>query len=448
MISDHNMLVPFASGHSAVSIISKLFMCLTATDLALKFPPLAMFSGILLLVTGASPRPTLSLDSLSDVILKGESVKITCRSPHPSRKHYFFKDGMFLQYNNVPATLYTTDYLISYIKHRDAGKYVCKYVTQIGVKWVQSSPSNPVNLNVRDQLPKPTISLNIAAGVFTLDETAWIKCTGRLRSTGSKFHLYKEGASYPTEIVISEGAQQTVTFAIRNIKENNEGKYKCLYQRTVSGRTAVSPFSDLIQITVIDNLPKPLIYLTSESDIVLRGTKIQFLCKGPEEYPSNIFHLYQNNSTTPVQLQTAAEGNHSVLFSIDVAEQSEETTYKCGYKASVFGRLMHSTSSRSVKVMIRNLAKFEATPLDVYFENSSWDNTTCGFASPCHYTVANYKEAIIRLCISGFLLLVMVIFIIEYLMNIGGKGILDDSADAHIHAKLNKSKTSCRSTNV
>ncbi|GCB83613.1 hypothetical protein scyTo_0024088, partial [Scyliorhinus torazame] len=74
-----------------------------------------------------------------------------------------------------------------------------------------------------------------------------IECRAPYELEDLRFHLFKDGG-YERSAV----ASQTATFWFRNISQENEGNFTCLYQVGIAGKVQNTSLSDPLEVTVAD----------------------------------------------------------------------------------------------------------------------------------------------------------------------------------------------------
>ncbi|XP_030207972.1 uncharacterized protein LOC115540643 isoform X2 [Gadus morhua] len=119
---------------------------------------------------------------------------------------------------------------------------------------------------------------------------------------------------------------QLRAFSVGPVKGGDGGSYACMYQLSKRRRLYNSTFSNVIQVTVTDQLPRPTLAL------LLQGGVWLLSCKGSAAYPGARFYLFQADSRLPVATHQASATSHQAAFSLPVRDQPT-VQYECRYSA-------------------------------------------------------------------------------------------------------------------
>ncbi|XP_040043179.1 uncharacterized protein LOC120825571 isoform X2 [Gasterosteus aculeatus] len=113
-------------------------------------------------------------------------------------------------------------------------------------------------------------------------------------------------------------------FSVGPVSGGEQGEYSCIYQITKRGSVVNSTASNVVQITITDALPVPILVLQQQTDVW------HLLCTGSPSYPGAVFSLYLADSELPVAAQHAALINYQVTFPVPV-QDTPVAFYQCQY---------------------------------------------------------------------------------------------------------------------
>ncbi|XP_067837122.1 platelet glycoprotein VI-like [Heptranchias perlo] len=155
---------------------------------------------------------------------------------------------MFAYFNEVNYTAKTKD--DGGLKVKGSISYRCKYKKYFenNSSWAYSPPSDNVWLNLTDKLPKPTVSMDPAAGVVTVGERVRINCTANYSADRSR--LYRQGDTNPIDTRDVSGSERSIIFNITDPDPTDGGDYTCDFVKTVKEKEYISPRSDPVHLTV------------------------------------------------------------------------------------------------------------------------------------------------------------------------------------------------------
>ncbi|XP_067881987.1 immunoglobulin superfamily member 1-like isoform X2 [Heterodontus francisci] len=307
----------------------------------------------ILLAIALLPKPTISLDPQSSVILLGDAFSLVCRCPFIGCNVEFYK-------NNKEKLLHCSEVNYTAIYNVEGGKtlkgsynYTCKYNKYFknNRTWASSPPSEPLRVTVQDKLPKPTVSMDPPSGVVTIGERVQIHCTANYPSNRSC--LYKNNNGQAIDIRNVSGSERLVTFTLTNVEPADSGKYKCAFEKTVNGRAYNSYHSESVEITVKDKLPKPTVSMDPPSGVVTIGERVQIHCT--TNYPSHRSCLYRNSNSQAIDTRNVSVSEQSVTFTLINVEPVDSAEYKCAFEKMVNGRAYNSYHSDSVEITVKDM---------------------------------------------------------------------------------------------
>ncbi|XP_041035995.1 osteoclast-associated immunoglobulin-like receptor [Carcharodon carcharias] len=296
------------------------------------------------------PKPTLSMDPPSSIILPGEEFSLTCHFPFTDCHGDFYRNeelskGTFFGKNHTA---------VIHIRQETTWKglesYNCKYRKYFSDTrtWLRSEFSEPVQFTVTGELPKPTVSMEPASGVVTVGERVRIKCSATYPSHISR--LYRTHHQTPIDTQNVSGSDWSVNFTITDADTNDSGQYNCTSERTVSGTAYVSPPSDSLDLTVKDTLPVPHITVEPPSGVVGRGVPFRLKCTGSILRSGGRFNFYRDGEGE------WAVDVHGFVQSASCTINGMNTTgtvnYTCGYARIVKETVYPSPRSDPVQVTV------------------------------------------------------------------------------------------------
>ncbi|XP_041036007.1 alpha-1B-glycoprotein-like isoform X2 [Carcharodon carcharias] len=296
------------------------------------------------------PRPILSLDPPSSVILPGESISLVCHFPltlcnvdfyrNHKEQLVYFNDASYIAKVKLEADM----------KWKGNNAYTCKYLRYFenNRTWACSPHSDPVELIVTDKLPKPTASIEPVSGVVTVGERVQINCSSSYPSPIS--HLYKKYGTKPVETRIVSDSERSVILAMKDLEPEDSGAYCCSFEKTEKGKVYESERSYFVEVNVTDKLPKPTASIEPVSGVVTVGERVQINCSS--SYPSPISHLYKKYGTKPVETRIVSDSERSVILAMKDLEPDDSGAYCCSFEKTVKGKVYESERSYFVEVNV------------------------------------------------------------------------------------------------
>ncbi|CAL8328867.1 unnamed protein product [Lota lota] len=119
---------------------------------------------------------------------------------------------------------------------------------------------------------------------------------------------------------------QLQAFSVGPVKGGEGGSYACMYQFSKRRRLFNSTFSNVIQVTVTDLMPRPTLALRQQEGVW------HLSCRGSAAYPGALFSLYRADSKLTVATHQASMTGHQTAFPIPVQDQAT-VQYECRYSA-------------------------------------------------------------------------------------------------------------------
>ncbi|XP_043390554.1 immunoglobulin superfamily member 1 isoform X5 [Chelonia mydas] len=262
------------------------------------------------------PKPNISL-SPSEWVSLGEDMTVWCRGQRQGMRFMLNKEGR--HFPAVDPEGLEAVFPISNVSREDGGSYNCSYHNRSKPS-AASSPSDPVELVVRDpSLPRPSISLS-PTGVTTPGADVTIRCQGQRREV--RFFLHKAGDRDPPRHM--DPAGDGAEFHIPTVGWQHGGSYSCSYRPPSEPFISSDP-SDPVQLVVAEpSYPKPSISL-SPSEWVSLGEDMTVWCRGQRQ--GMRFMLNKEGRHFPA---VDPEGLEAV-FPISNVSREDGGSYNCSY---------------------------------------------------------------------------------------------------------------------
>ncbi|XP_039632292.1 uncharacterized protein LOC120543322 [Polypterus senegalus] len=131
----------------------------------------------------------------------------------------------------------------------DEGNYSC---WQNSSSSFHSQENLPIEVQIKDPLPTPFISVSSHTGDITHGQSFHINCSIEITYSFGTFKLLQTAGNVTTRPLSKETLNQSVTFSFLRTDFLNEGNYTCVYETTISGRNISSPESRSTSVTVTD----------------------------------------------------------------------------------------------------------------------------------------------------------------------------------------------------
>ncbi|XP_041035997.1 alpha-1B-glycoprotein-like [Carcharodon carcharias] len=296
------------------------------------------------------PKPILSLDPPTSVILLGENISLVCHFPLTRCNVDFYRNHKEqLTYLNevdcIAKVMLEAD-----IKWKGNNAYTCEYQKYFenNKTWACSPHSDPVMLIVTDKLPKPTFSIEPFSGVVTVGERVQFNCTTSYPSPIA--HLYKKHGRTRLDTRNVSDSQRSVILTMKDLEPEDSGEYSCSFEKTLKGQVYNSERSNFVEVNVTEKLPKPTVSIEPFSGVVTVGERVQFNCT--TSFPSPIFHLYKKHGKKPLDTRNVSDSQRSVILTMNGLEPEDSGEYSCGFEKMVKGKVYESESSNFVELNV------------------------------------------------------------------------------------------------
>ncbi|CAM5123368.1 unnamed protein product [Natator depressus] len=262
------------------------------------------------------PKPSISLSPSGGVSL-GEAVAIWCRGQRQGMRFVLNEEGR--HFPPVDPNGLEAVFPISNVSREDGGSYSCSYHSRSKPS-ARSSPSDPVELVVRDpSLPRPSISLS-PTGVTTPGADVTIRCQGQRRDV--RFFLHKPGDLNPPRHM--DPAGDGAEFHIPTVGRQHGGNYSCSYRPPSEPFVSSQP-SDPVELVVAEpSYPKPSISLSPSGGVSL-GEDMTVWCRG--QHRDMRFVLNKEGRHFPPVDPNGLEA----VFPISNVSREDGGSYSCSY---------------------------------------------------------------------------------------------------------------------
>ncbi|XP_043390545.1 immunoglobulin superfamily member 1-like [Chelonia mydas] len=284
------------------------------------------------------PKPNISMSPSGGVSLGG-TVSVWCRGQHRGMRFVLNKEGR--HFPPVDSNGFGAVFFISNVSREHGGSYSCSYHSRSGSA-AASSPSDPVELVVRDpSLPRPSISLS-PTGVTTPGANVTIRCQGQRRDV--RFFLHKAGdRDLPRHM---DPAGNGAKFHIPTVGRQHGGSYSCSYRPRSEPFVSSQP-SDPVQLVVEEpSYPKPSISLSPSWGVSLGGA-VAIWCRG--QHRDMQFMLNKEGRHFPPVDPNGLEA----VFPISNVRREDGGSYNCSYHSRSEPFAMSSPSD-PVELVVRD----------------------------------------------------------------------------------------------
>ncbi|XP_070695542.1 basement membrane-specific heparan sulfate proteoglycan core protein [Pempheris klunzingeri] len=281
----------------------------------------AASNSVVLTVYENKPRPMLKRSSNYDKMFPGESITFTCTVDVSSGWEYlWYHDG-----NEIPASNKST-YIIGDITHPSSGQYHCK--ARRGKSPFYTEESDTTTLQVSDP-PTPTLKLLTPWLDVFEEETVELGC--EVNGSDWTFSWYQNQKLLEEDDILtleSEGSLLNITSA----SQIYQGGYTC--KTHLESRRVSSGFSNAVDITVYENVPKPTLSKNPGFKQMYAGETVNFTCN-VDVSSGWEYHWYRDgddlrdtDKTISVQLSPSNRGPYVCMAtrSTTSTESSEEIT--------------------------------------------------------------------------------------------------------------------------
>ncbi|XP_012883092.1 PREDICTED: T-cell-interacting, activating receptor on myeloid cells protein 1 [Dipodomys ordii] len=279
---------------------------------------------LLLLVTGASPSPSLQSHSGDRVALGGQ-MTLRCQRPDNRTDNTTFallKEGAAspIQIQHSPGG--SMAFTLTRVTGADSGRYRCVYLQTQAPSWA-SSPSEALQVMVAG-FPKPRLSA-WPSSVVPAGGQVTLKCSSP--TPGMRLVLRKEARRWSARLAnpLTEG---TAEFPLTDLGLGDMGPYTCEYYWKGSPGLVSEP-SEALMLLITGTSPSPSLR-SHLGDRVALGGQVTLRCQRPDKRTDNTtFALLKEGAASPIQIQHSPGG--SVAFTLSRVTGTDTGRYRCVY---------------------------------------------------------------------------------------------------------------------
>ncbi|XP_041038166.1 immunoglobulin superfamily member 1-like isoform X2 [Carcharodon carcharias] len=195
---------------------------------------------------GQLPKPTISFDPDSGIVLEGGVIIIKCEARINGAKEFHVFQGREQIFNVVLDSNSTAVFTIANVTSKNNGNYRCIYYKELPSR-KRSEASNVIRLTIQG-IKAPLTILQPAAAVVITGENLSMSCT---TVTNGQCFFYQDYHDAYLNLPIAE-VSSNVTVSITALDFNNDGCYSCQCLIEYNGTKVYTARSNLMQVTVLD----------------------------------------------------------------------------------------------------------------------------------------------------------------------------------------------------
>ncbi|KAM6451851.1 Fc receptor-like protein 5 [Liasis olivaceus] len=135
-------------------------------------------------------------------------------------------------------------------------------------------------------------------------------------------------------------------------EERTAGEYRCHYQRVVSGRKMLSPWSSPASVAVTDPPPAPTLVLDPHQPLYIHGEPVRLICSAPEGLEGAGYTFYFRESEDVMNAKEINGTNGKIGQYQLIAEERTAGEYRCQSSTVVSGREIFSPWSSPASVAV------------------------------------------------------------------------------------------------
>ncbi|XP_051864826.1 uncharacterized protein LOC127566444 isoform X2 [Pristis pectinata] len=210
-------------------------------------------------VTDKLQRPLITVLRASSVFVPGENVNFRCSasSMFAEITFYLYKVGESGPINSVGPTAASSATLnIENITTFQESFYTCMFKVTIGNRLYTSTHSDRVKISISSSTEKPSISMKNQFTIYPQGQALTIVCTAPKQYRPTDFQLYKGQNVVAARVELLGSFAE---FTILNTSMADQGDYTCTYKTFVANRNYNSTFSDVLTLSVAENMQQRLV---------------------------------------------------------------------------------------------------------------------------------------------------------------------------------------------
>ncbi|XP_039193964.1 uncharacterized protein LOC120305761 [Crotalus tigris] len=234
------------------------------------------------------PAPSLSPDASEPLYLVGENISLRCSAPNNSVQSW---RQYQIRKNENETSIKDLDWhednsWVLTATREDSGLYKCRYQEWKYGRTISSEWSRPVSIVVRDSLPPPVLKLHPPSGSLGEGKVLHIQCLPNEGNNTKRFHFSWKGVEMASS---NEGLRRSsrdfglltlnMSVVFLYAKGNGSLGLACRWEENISGRWIMSPWSQIVNITVLPAPAGPSVgYAALALLVLLLGAPLVFCC--------------------------------------------------------------------------------------------------------------------------------------------------------------------------
>nr|XP_025040343.1 obscurin-like [Pelodiscus sinensis] len=337
----------------------------------------------------------LTLSSPYPVLLRGESVTLTCsaHSTDTVSGIRFFRDGRRIGSGELQWSHYrvSTSLLLSNVSESNAGVYSCEswrtdceyWKTESG-REIPSERSQNIPITVTDWLSVLELTLSSPYPVLLRGESVTLTCSAHSTDTVSGIRFFRDGRRIGSGELQWSHYRVSTSLLLSNVSESNAGVYSCESWRTESGQEVPLQRSQNISIAVTARPPAPEFTVSPQYRVFLRGESVILTCSAPSTANVSGIRFFRDGWRIIYrELQWSQHNTRS--FQLSSVLDSEAGTYSCDYLKTESVRKIPSERSENISIAVTALSSVPkltlSSPYPILLHGESV-NLTCSAPRP------------------------------------------------------------------
>ncbi|XP_052384011.1 B-cell receptor CD22-like isoform X7 [Oncorhynchus keta] len=314
------------------------------------------------------PKNTLASIHLSDEIVEGSSVTLTCISDaNPPVDKYTWYKKIGAHYQSFSHGNTELQHVFSHIQSSDTGEYYCEARNEMG-----TDRSESINIDVKYG-PKSTLVSVSPSGDIVEGSSVTLTCSSDANPPVQSYAWYKNGSVYQSIFYGNTEPQQVFS----QIKSSDTRQYYCWVSNGIS--TDRSPSLDID----VKYAPKSTSVSVSPAGEIVEGNSVTLTCSSDANPPVDKYTWYKKNVTSP-----KASGQSYSITNIISEDRGE---YYCEAE-NKYGRLTSSPVFVDVQYGPKNTS-VSVSPSGEIVEGSSVTLTCSSDANPPVKRYTWYKKS-------------------------------------------------------